>query len=262
MLYPNTNMYQRYAAKGVETHIYQSADFCPSVYDLVVSAGVSKLHPFSDFSTALTDIAALIKKADGTKRYIYCYFGDIDDAGHEYGTNSPEFIAAVTSLFSQLETYLFAHLTNQNNTLIVLTADHGQTDIDPATTVYINQIIPEMETWIKRNKAGKAMMPGGSARDLFVYIKDEYLDIAFATLTEKLAGKAEVYYTKGLLAAGLFGDKPGSLLLGRLSNICILPYRNDSVYWFEADKFEQTFYGHHGGLTPEEMETIFLTLEV
>jgi len=119
-----------------------------------------------------------------------------------------------------------------------------------------------METWVKRNQNGKAMMPGGSARDLFVYIKDEYCDVALSTLTEKLAGIAEVYSVTDLLDDGLFGDAPSDVLRGRLSNICILPYQNDSVYWYEAGKFEQTFYGHHGGLTPAEMESIFLMLEV
>ncbi len=262
-LYPNTNMYQRYATKGVETHVFQSATFTPSPYGNVVTNGVTHTHPFTDFGSALSEISTLINKSDNQKRYIYCYYGEIDSVGHDFGPNSPEFAAAVESFFNQLETYLFTNLTTTSGkTLIAMTADHGQTDIDPATTVYINQIIPEMETWVKRNKHGKAMMPGGSARDLFVYIKDESLEIAFSTLTKKLSGIAEVYKTEYLISAGLFGDQPSDLLMSRMSNLCILPYQNDSVYWYEAGKFEQQFYGHHGGLTPAEMESVFMLLEV
>jgi hypothetical protein len=30
------------------------------------------------------------------------------------------------------------------------------------------------------------------------------------------------------------------------------------VWWYEAGRFEQGFYGSHGGLTREEMETLLL----
>jgi hypothetical protein len=262
-LYPNTTMYQRFSAKRVESHVFQSATFTPSAYGNVVTCDVTETHPFTDFGSALSEIATLINKTDNQKRYIYCYYGEIDSVGHDYGPNSPEFTTTVETFFTQLEQFLFAAITNKSGkTLIALTADHGQTDIDPATTVYINQIVPEMETWVKRNQAGKAMMPGGSARDLFVYVKDEYLEIAFSTLTKKLSGIAEVYKTESLITDGLFGDKPSELLISRMSNLCILPYQNDSVYWYEAGKFEQTFYGHHGGLTPAEMESIFAVIEL
>lgn len=262
-LYPQTNVFKKYKEKSIETHVFQSAEFTPSTYGSVVTDGASFTHAFHDFSKALTEIAELSQKNDGIKRYIYCYYGDIDSVGHDLGPSSPEFDKAVETFFSELESCLFANLqAGGGRTLMVLTADHGQTDIDPATTVYINRIVPEMETWVMRNKQGKAMMPGGSARDLFVYIKDEYLEIAFSTLTDKLNGIAEVYKTKTLLDAGVFGNNPSSTLLGRLSNICILPFKNDSVYWYEKDKFEQEFFGHHGGLTSEEMDSIFLVLEV
>ncbi len=263
LIYPTENIFKQYARKGVETHVFQSALFTPSTYGKVLTDGVTQTHAFTDFRTALQDIKKLIQTQDGVKRYVYCYYGDIDSTGHEHGSKSPEFDASVATFFSLLEENLFTNLINPDGkTLVIMTADHGQTEIDPATTIYINKVIPEMETWIKRNQHGKAMMPGGSARDLFVYIKDEYLDVAYTTLTEKLVGIAEVYKTEELLQAGLFGDSPSNLLRNRLSNICILPYKNDSVYWYEAGKFEQEFFGHHGGLTPEEMESIFLTLEL
>ena len=47
------------------------------------------------------------------------------------------------------------------------------------------------------------------------------------------------------------------LLLG---SVVVLPYRNESVYWLGDGRFRQEFRGHHGGLTAEEMETVFLAL--
>jgi hypothetical protein len=34
------------------------------------------------------------------------------------------------------------------------------------------------------------------------------------------------------------------------------------VWWYEKGKYEQKFFGHHGGLTPQEMETILYSVEV
>ena len=36
----------------------------------------------------------------------------------------------------------------------------------------------------------------------------------------------------------------------------MLPYAGESVFWYEAGRFEQRFRGAHGGLSPEEMETV------
>jgi hypothetical protein len=42
-------------------------------------------------------------------------------------------------------------------------------------------------------------------------------------------------------------------MLSRLGNLVILPYEQESVWWYEKG-FEQKHYGHHGGLTPQEAE--------
>jgi hypothetical protein len=48
--------------------------------------------------------------------------------------------------------------------------------------------------------------------------------------------------------------------LTRVGNVVILPYQYETVWWYEGGKFEMHFQGHHGGLTPEEMEIPLLLL--
>ena len=106
-----------------------------------------------------------------------------------------------------------------------------------------------------------ACAPAGAARDYFLYIKDGLSGRGAAFFAERLDGVARVYRTADLLAAGFFGPLPPSdLLLARLGNLVILPYRGQSVWWYEKDRFEQKFYGHHGGLTPQEMQVPLLGL--
>ena len=48
------------------------------------------------------------------------------------------------------------------------------------------------------------------------------------------------------------------MLVDRVGNLVILPYEHESVWWYEPDRFDQHHYGHHGGLTRPEMETVLL----
>jgi hypothetical protein len=144
----------------------------------------------------------------------------------------------------------------------LLTADHGQAEVDPKTTLYLNRAFPGFEKFIKTTNAGKLLVPGGSCRDMFLYIKEEHLDEVQAMLAEKLSGKADVVRTADLAEAGYFGPNVTPRLRERMGNLVILTYRHESVWWYEKGKYEQKYYGHHGGLTPQEMEIPLLALEI
>jgi len=79
-------------------------------------------------------------------------------------------------------------------------------------------------------------------------------------LGNRLEGKADVLAVSELLELGVFGSEPSELLLSRLADVVVLPYRGESVWWYERDRFEQTYRGQHGGLTPEEMEIPLIAL--
>jgi hypothetical protein len=58
-----------------------------------------------------------------------------------------------------------------------------------------------------------------------------------------------------LLRQGFFGPAPSERLRKRLGNLVVLPYDGESVYWYEEGRFDMHYLGHHGGLTPAEMDT-------
>ena len=116
-----------------------------------------------------------------------------------------------------------------------------------------------MERFLKSNQKGELLVPAGSARDMFLYIKDDLLDEAREFLASRLQGVADVVTTQELIDAGYFGPTISETFLSRVGNLVILPYRYQSVWWYVKDKFEQWHYGHHGGLTPQEMEIPLVT---
>jgi hypothetical protein len=169
--------------------------------------------------------------------------------------------AEVDMFLNVMEKQFIASPLAKGRTLFLLTADHGQSEIDPATTIYLNKAFPGFEKYIKTNRKGEPLVPGGSCRDLFLYIKDEILDEAQQLLSKGLAGKADVIKTDELIAQGYFGPEISDALRARIGNLVVLAYRYESVWWYEQNKFEQKYYGHHGGLTPQEMEIPLLGLE-
>jgi hypothetical protein len=148
---------------------------------------------------------------------------------------------------------------SRRRTLVLLTADHGQTAIDPATTFYLNHSLPQLRPYLKTNHAGQPLAPAGSSRDMFLYVEEAHLEEVADLLRRALDGRAEVHPVRELIAQGFFGSEPPSpTFLSRVGNLVILPYANESVWWYEQGRFEQIFYGSHGGMTRDEMETLLL----
>jgi hypothetical protein len=147
--------------------------------------------------------------------------------------------------------------------LLVVTADHGLVEVDPSTTIYLNldRRFADLEHLLRRNRRGELLVPAGSCRDMFLYIPDHKLREAQTWLGRELAGRAEVWLTDDLVEQGLFGrGSVSETFRARAGNLVILPYRNEAVWWYERGRFEQNYFGHHGGLTRQEVEIPLLLL--
>jgi predicted AlkP superfamily pyrophosphatase or phosphodiesterase len=260
-LYPRGIFYPVLAKLGVESHVFGAQEYTPSTYSKAVMAGAA-LHPFKTLSEAFTNIGSLIEQQ--TKPvYVHLYFDKIDTLCHEYGPTAPQTEAEIESFLLMLEHYFERMFQGGKRVLFLMTADHGASEVDPRTTIYLNTDarFRGFQRFIKTNSQGQPLVPAGSPRDMFLYIRDEMLDEAQNLLSKNLEGKADVVKTEALIANGYFGEEVSSRFRERVGNLVILPYRYESVWWYEKDKFEQRFYGHHGGLTPQEMETILYSFE-
>lgn len=259
-LFPDSTLYQRLRQQGVKTYLFQPRDISYGTYSAVMTAG-AEVVPYKTLAEALIRLgdAAL---DDAGPACLALYWGDIDSICHQYGPSSQQFDAEVDTFFTALERLLHANLVGKlKNTLLLMIADHGQIEVSPQTTVYLNQIVPGLRRLLRTNDDGQLLVPAGSPRDMFLYMNDEALDDACDLLRRhpQLSDKAEIYQTRDLVEQGYFGT-PSDALLERLGNVVILPRPGETVWWYRKGKFEQKFYGHHGGLTPAEMETLLLAL--
>jgi hypothetical protein len=257
-LFPYPTFYQKLNAQGVTAYAIQPADFTPSSFSDVVTKG-AKVSPYRMLSEGLVRLTDAVLAESG-KAYFFWYVSSIDTAGHVYGPTSRQFAAEVDTVLMALERLLHAQLSGKlKHTLLLLTADHGQVEVSPETTIYLNQALPGIRRWIKTNDDGKLLVPAGAPRDMFLHIEDDCLDEVEVQLTQLLEGRAEVYRIQMLIDQGYFGP-PAPLLQQRVGNLVILPYEYETVWWYKKGRFEQIFLGHHGGLTPGEMETVLLAL--
>ncbi len=257
---PTRTLYQELKKEGVTSHIFQHKAFTPSTFSNVVFKGAAT-HPYGTLSEALVNMESVITGSP-KPNYLFFYFAPIDDICHHYGPDSLQFEAEVDSFFRVLEQQFFNRFAGKlKNTCFIMTADHGQTAVDPATTIYLNTdpAFSGFKKHVRTNKKGETIIPGGSCRNMIIYLKDGVLQEAQAFLSERLAGKADVLTIQQLIEAGLFGKGPlHPGFVDRAGDLMILPYKSESVWWYEKGRFEQRFYGHHGGLTSEEVHIPFL----
>jgi predicted AlkP superfamily pyrophosphatase or phosphodiesterase len=261
-LYPNQTLYQEFGKLGIASHVFGVRDYTPSTYSNVVMKG-AELHSFKTFAEALVNLGLLLEYST-SRAYFHFYIDTIDSLSHKYGPAGSQTEAEIEAFLLVMEYFFKRVFTGKKKILFLLTADHGAVEVDPKTTIFLNtnKRFEGMERFIKTNRNGELIVPAGSARDMFLYVKDDLLDEAQAFLSLRLAGKAEVVKCAWLMENGYFGREISSQFRARVGNLVILPHRYESVWWYEKDKFEQRFYGHHGGLTPHEMEIPLVTVEI
>lgn len=256
--FPSHTVYQDLANHGVNSYLLQDSRFCHSPYTHIVTNG-ARVIPYRTFPEAIATLLEGVYNAKG-KNYFFLYYDRIDAICHRHGPNSLQLAAEIETFLAVMEEFFHPNLAKHTGkTLFLLTADHGQVEIDPATTVYLNRDMPDLLPLLKRNRSDRLIVPAGSPRDMFLHIEEGRMDEAVSLLNRALNGRADICRTDALMAEGYFGSMPPSAeLLSRIGDLVILPYAHESVWWLEPGRFDQHYFGHHGGLTPYEMETVLL----
>ena len=291
-LFDGETLHERLAARGVRSFSVTPAEFTPSPFNDAFTRGTTDV-PYKGLARGLNALARLVAAPAGPEpRLIHYYYGGIDRVGHRSGPGSRELRSEVRRFFDALEQRFFSVLERDRGgapnagttearagdnsapgpglargsaggTSVVLTADHGMMAHDPARTVYLNRVLPEVGEWLERGPTGRLKVPAGSPRDFFLHLRANCFDEAVAAIREALEGVAEVRPVRDLIAAGYFGDAPPSRrLLDRVGNAVILPRPGRAVWWYEEERFESRHPGDHGGLSPEEMEIPFGVLSI
>ena len=210
--FPGQTFYQALQVQGVNSHIFQYNAYTPSTYSDIVFRGAS-VHPYKTLQDALTQLAELVTTRTTSPTYYFLYFDRFDTVCHNHGPSSRQSQEAIETFFSLLEQVFYQSVRGKTaKTLLMITADHGQIEVDPYNTYYLNKQMPKIAQYLKTNKRGGSLVPAGSPRDMFLHVAEEHTDMLVAELRERLADKAEVYLTRDLLAQQFLACKSPHLL--------------------------------------------------
>ena len=204
----------------------------------------------AELRLGLAELAVTLHAADGPT-YAYMYWDEVDTVGHLRGPSSSDFALAVQRCLDALDNGL---RTLPEGTVVLFAADHGQVDVDPARTIFVNERWPELLGLLARGSRGRVLAPAGSARDLFLHCLPGAVDEAVELLARRLGERATVRRVADLVDAGWLGPV-GERLSARLPDVCVLPAAGETVWWRERHRFDMRFRGHHGGLSEEEAQT-------
>lgn len=220
----------------------------------------SKIIPSLKASDLIINLRKTVEQTKGPAFY-FVHLGNLDTIAHQYGPKSEEYATELSQIVSLLKYNLVNKIDKKTSkeTLLILTSDHGEIDVIPEKTTYINQF-PHIIENLQINNRGTPILPTGSPRDLFLHVKKEKLFETQQILIKKLRKKAKILKTTNAISNNLFGiGDVGKTFSERVGNLLVLPTGNETVWFKHFKDIKFSSLGHHGGLNRDEMIVPFLS---
>lgn len=236
---------------GVESIVYHPAFINDSIYTKTMCRD-AKIKGYDDYSDLFQNLLIDLRK-DDKKEYYYVYLPEIDSVAHEKGNDSKEFKDIMDKFTQAIDSFYENANKCLKDVAVILSADHGQIDIDLNRKNYLNHKIEGIEKYIEKNKMGEVMCPAGYCRDMFLHIKKEDLLECKEVIKREVGEFVDVYTYDELLALGIFGAG-SKALRERCGNLILIPKNKENIWWFEEGEFYLSLKGVHGGASKEEME--------
>jgi len=203
-------------------------------------------------STMAARIAQLLDERPwrGTRAYIYAYWAGVDTTGHLYGPRSAEHAAEAAILDRALERALSQ--SRDGSTLILLTADHGHAEIDPAYLMDL-EADAELRSLLREPLAGEPR--------LVFFRTDRAADVR-THLDDRWPGVFTFFDRDQAIAEGLFGRGDASAARRRVGELCGMIRGERAAAIVRVEGQIPSHRGAHGGMTAEEMRIPILAWRI
>lgn len=169
------------------------------------------------------------------RQFVYAYVGEPDMTMHDYGVTSPEAKAKIRHINEVVERLCL----NAKDTLFVITADHGQTDVKGCVEFYKDD---EMNAMLE-------CTPYLDARTPAFWVKPECKSAFERLFEQKYGSDFKLYKSETLISEGYFGPVGE---YGRILGDYIAVGTESGKLFLTCERMSR-FKGHHTSLTSEEM---------
>ena len=226
----------------VDTHVISPAHIAQSDFSLA-HLGRAQLSPYRGLDAMLT-IASTLVREDGGRRFIYGYWPDLDATGHREGCASAEAYADLARIDQAM--MRFAEAIEGTDTLLVVTADHGQIDTTESDRLSLDDH-PDLADMLAMPLCGESRLP-------YCYLKPGRNADFEHYVARELAQAADAVPSAELVADGWFGPgEPHPRLLDRVGDYALLMKHHYVLKDWLPFEPRHELIGVHGGLTDEEM---------
>jgi hypothetical protein len=211
------------------------------------------LHQYATFAgyIATSSIQPMVTRllADADERtYVYAYWPTVDSVTHIAGPMADVHGAEVSGLDHQIGR-LLRSLPRRDDTLLIITADHGHIDTDPDESIAFAEH-PELLRMLRA-------VPAGERRAVYLYPKAGATTEVAGYTRERLRDVAATMLRDDAVEQGLFG--PGQLserAASRIGEVLLFPRGTLQLVTpsevADGMPLPKVFRGLHGGLTPDE----------
>ncbi len=175
------------------------------------------------------------------KKYIHAYIGDLDSSGHEIGMHHED----TGKIFADLDNHV-KELKDLEDTIILVTADHGMVDTEEPDWVCLNDY-EEIYDCL-------SMPLSGDTRIGYCYIKAGKEGTFMTLVHQQLGDKFLLFRSDSMIENGWFGEgEPHPNLKHRVGDFTLLAKANYVIYDNLQNQPHSPHLGQHSGISDDEV---------
>jgi hypothetical protein len=233
------SLYRRLAEAGIDCKVVMPSAIRASTLSQWHFDG-AEFVPYETTGSIPSLVAQAV--AGPEKRYVVAYWPGYDAVCHIHGPSSPE-AADEAAAIDLAVGRLVERVPRTGRTTLVLTADHGQRDLDPTDAIILNDD-KQLRGWL-------ASPPMGERCALYLRVRLRME----GKVVEHLSPVADVLPMADAWVTGLFGGQPvDPEFRMRTGDLLVVPRGRTQLHWvFSPSDPGTNFRGGHGGWSAAEM---------